>query len=95
MESGPQGVEGPYSVNGMAAPMVVQAKTPLENSVFRSSRVIFLHAVQQIFCDIPYVIIEVGANVIVAGSAIFHGDTADNCRRYVDILNNTVPGEVL
>ncbi|MCR4596924.1 MAG: ribulose-phosphate 3-epimerase [Lachnospiraceae bacterium] len=40
-------------------------------------------------------VIEVGANVIVAGSAIFHGDTAANCRRYVDILNHTGPGEVL
>lgn len=40
-------------------------------------------------------VIEVGANVIVAGSAIFHGDTAANTRRYIDILKSTGPGEVL
>ena len=40
-------------------------------------------------------VIEVGANVIVAGSAIFHGDTADNTRRYVTLLGTTGPGEVL
>ena len=41
------------------------------------------------------IVIEVGASVIVAGSAIFHGDVADNARRYVDLLSKTKPGEVL
>ena len=45
--------------------------------------------------DVTRTAIELGANVIVAGSAIFHGDVADNCRRYMAILNSTGPGEVL
>ena len=40
-------------------------------------------------------VIEVGASVIVAGSAIFHGDITDNTRRYVNLLSKTKPGEVL
>lgn len=40
-------------------------------------------------------VIEVGANVIVAGSAIFHGDTADNTRKYVKLLSEKKTGEVL
>lgn len=44
--------------------------------------------------SIARTVIEVGANVIVAGSAIFNGDPESNCIRYMDILNNTVKGSV-
>ena len=40
-------------------------------------------------------VIEVGANVIVAGSAIFGGDAKANCEKYVRVLDSTVKGEVL
>lgn len=32
-------------------------------------------------------VIESGANVIVAGSAVFKGDKADNVKRFLDIMN--------
>ncbi|MCR5595170.1 MAG: ribulose-phosphate 3-epimerase [Lachnospiraceae bacterium] len=40
-------------------------------------------------------VIEVGANVIVAGSAIFKDNATENCRRCKAILDSTVKGEVL
>ena len=40
-------------------------------------------------------VIEVGANVIVAGSAIFNGDAKANCERYAAILGSVKKGEVL
>ena len=33
-------------------------------------------------------ILDAGANVIVAGSAVFRGDAADNTKRFLDILHN-------
>ena len=41
------------------------------------------------------IVLEVGANVIVASSAIFKGDAESNCRKYMEILNSTQKGEVL
>lgn len=32
-------------------------------------------------------VLEAGANVIVAGSAVFRGDAAENTKRFLDILN--------
>ena len=40
-------------------------------------------------------VIEVGANVIVAGSAVFHGDIEANTRSLMTLIRNTKPGEVL
>ena len=40
-------------------------------------------------------VIEVGANIIVAGSAIFVGDAKANCEKYVKVLNSIQKGEVL
>ncbi|MBO4899247.1 MAG: ribulose-phosphate 3-epimerase [Lachnospiraceae bacterium] len=40
-------------------------------------------------------VIEVGANVIVAGSAVFHGDIETNTRSLMTLIRNTKPGEVL
>lgn len=40
-------------------------------------------------------VIEVGANVIVAGSAIFGGDARANCEKYVRVLESTEKGAVL
>lgn len=35
------------------------------------------------------VVLEAGANVIVAGSAIFHGDICENVRNYLDIMKQS------
>lgn len=35
------------------------------------------------------VVLEAGANVIVAGSAIFHGDIRENVRNYLDIIRKS------
>ena len=40
-------------------------------------------------------VIEVGANVIVAGSTVFHGDIEANTRSLMTLIRNTKPGEVL
>ena len=45
--------------------------------------------------EITRTVIELGASIIVAGSAIFTGDACANCLRYRKILDNTVKGEVL
>ena len=33
-------------------------------------------------------VLEAGANIIVAGSAVFNGDPAENTKRFMEILNN-------
>ena len=33
-------------------------------------------------------VIDAGANVIVAGSAVFKGDKADNVKRFYEIMNS-------
>ena len=33
-------------------------------------------------------VLEAGANILVAGSAVFKGDAADNVKRYVSVMNN-------
>ena len=40
-------------------------------------------------------VIEVGANVIVAGSTVFHGDIEANTKSLMTLIRNTRPGEVL
>lgn len=45
--------------------------------------------------EVAKTVLEVGANVIVAGSAIFEGNPKANCEKYVRVLNSTVKGEVL
>lgn len=44
--------------------------------------------------EITKTVIEVGANVIVAGSAIFGSDPEANCAKYMKILNSTKKGAV-
>lgn len=45
--------------------------------------------------DTCKMVLEVGANVIVAGSAIFKGSPKDNVAKYLEILENTPEGQVI
>ncbi len=80
-------------------------QTYIRESTMRIAQAANYVAANKLDCDIEVdggmtadtvrIVIEVGANVIVAGSAIFKGDAEANCKKYVAILDQTQKGEVL
>jgi len=37
---------------------------------------------------IMHILVDAGANIIVAGSAVFKGDKADNVKKFLEVMNS-------